>query len=354
MKVLFFWESVGGLTLQHRCNPYAGLLAQALDKRDVHLELGDYAFERDWLERRRADHEILHLHWLHLFYRADDLQTTVKRYCHFAENLTFARQLGYRIVWTMHNFYPHDRPFPEVDHLVRLLVCRLADAVIAHCHYAADLAQKRFYYNGAVHVIPHGHFIDAFTNDVSPQDARKRLNLPQDAFVYLFFGNARTYKSVETLIEAFANVAAADARLVLMMRHSSNPGYAEHLRMQAKRDERVHMFSSDYFPESDFQFYLNSADIVVLPFSEVLTSGSAIAALSFGKPVIVPKIGCLPELIDDTMGLLYDPKHARGLEDALIEIRKRDLLAAGHAALQRARELDWDDIAFRLAKVYQA
>ena len=40
MNVAFYWEPVGGLTLQHRCNPYAGLLAQELARLDVHLELG--------------------------------------------------------------------------------------------------------------------------------------------------------------------------------------------------------------------------------------------------------------------------------------------------------------------------
>ena len=29
MRVLFFWEPVGGMTLQHRCNPYAPLLGAA-------------------------------------------------------------------------------------------------------------------------------------------------------------------------------------------------------------------------------------------------------------------------------------------------------------------------------------
>ena len=53
MKVLFFWEAVGGLSLEHRCNPYAGLLARELEKLDIHLELGNYDFERGWLEELR-------------------------------------------------------------------------------------------------------------------------------------------------------------------------------------------------------------------------------------------------------------------------------------------------------------
>jgi glycosyltransferase involved in cell wall biosynthesis len=109
-----------------------------------------------------------------------------------------------------------------------------------------------------------------------------------------------------------------------------------------------------FFPNEDFQIYLNAADVVVLPFSQVLTSGSAIAALSFGKPVIVPALGCLPELVDDSMGILYDPKDTGALSKALLDIRRCDLDRAGCAAFARAKSLDWQRIASRVAEVYRA
>ncbi|OGG57261.1 MAG: hypothetical protein A3F84_24345 [Candidatus Handelsmanbacteria bacterium RIFCSPLOWO2_12_FULL_64_10] len=352
MRAFFFWERVGGLTLDYPCNPYAGLLARALEKRGVHLELGDYAFEQAWLRSHRAEYEVLHLNWLHHFYRADDLDATLKRYARFVENLTFARALGYRIVWTMHNLYPHERPHPEVDHLARLLVCQMADAVIAHCEYAAGLARRLFYRTGSLHVIPHGHFIDVFQNEVSREEARRRLGILDGAFVYLFFGNARAYKGIDRLIDTFRKVAEEDAALILMTRWGLNPAYGKEVERMAGRDGRIRIFTSSFFQNDEFQVYLNAADVVVLPFVDVLTSGSAITAMSFGKPVILPRLGCLPELADDTMGLLYDPEDATGLEKAIVEARKRDLKAAGRAAFARARALDWDGIAARVAEVY--
>ena len=352
MNVFFFWEPVGGLTLKHRCNPYAGLLALALEKLDIHLELGKYAFERDWLEKNRTDFDVLHLNWLHHFYKADDLTSAVKRYTRFAENLLFARSLGYRIIWTVHNLFPHERPYPELDRLANLTVSQVAHEVIAHCEYAADLMRKMYFRTENLYVIPHGHYIDLFPNEVSRREARKQLQLPEQAFVYLFFGNARVYKGIERLIEAFRKVAEEDALLVLMLRLSVNPHYVDEIKAITAQDKRIRIFTSAYFANEDFQIYLNASDVAVLPFSEVLTSGSAIAALSFAKPVILPRFGCLPELIDETIGLLYDPQDARGLEDALIEIRNRDLNAAGRAALEHAKSLDWNRIASRLEKIY--
>ena len=352
MRAFFFWERVGGLSLDYPCNPYAGLLARALEKRDIHLELGDYAIEQEWLKSHRADHEVLHLNWLHHFYRADDLETTLKRYTRFTENLTFARTLGYRIVWTMHNLYPHERLYPEVDHLARLLVCHLADAVIAHCEHAAGLARRLFYRTGALHVIPHGNFIDAYPNEVSREEARRKLGIPEARFVYLFFGNARAYKGIERLIDTFRKVAGEDATLVLMTRWGLNPAYGKEIEGMAGQDGRIRIFTSSFFQNDEFQVYLNAADVVVLPFVDVLTSGSAITAMSFGKPVILPRLGCLPELADDTMGLLYDPARPGALEEAFAAVRGRDLKTAGGAAFARAQTLDWDGIASRVAEVY--
>ena len=354
MKVLFFWEQVGGLTLQHKCNPYAGLLARALERLDIYLELGDYSLSPEWLEEKRSTHDVLHLNWLHHFYRAPDLEGTLERYTRFSENLTLAQRMGYRIVWTLHNIYPHERPFPYIDRLGRLLVCRLADAVLAHCKYAADLAAELFYRADGVHVIPHGHFIDVYPNEMSRDQGRQQLGLETDTFAYLFFGNARSYKGIEGLIEVFERCAGPDAALLLMLRQALDPAYGQALAARAEGRKGVHLFTSPYFPVEDFQLYLNSADAVVLPFDQILTSGSAITAMGFGRPVVLPRLGCLPELVDASMGVLYDPQEDRGLEKAMAQIRRMDTEAAGRAARARAEELDWDGIAARVAQVYRA
>ena len=39
-----------------------------------------------------------------------------------------------------------------------------------------------------------------------------------------------------------------------------------------------------------------AADLVVLPFREIMNSGSAVLALSFDRPVLVPEMGSMPEL----------------------------------------------------------
>jgi beta-1,4-mannosyltransferase len=352
VRALFFWEPVGGLSLSDPCNPYAGLLELELKKLGIDLELGDYGFEKSWLEAKRDTCDVLHLHWLHFFYRLDTMESSLARCARFTENLAYARELGYRVVWTLHNLYPHERPYPDIDRIARQAVCEAADHVIAHCDFGVRAAARFFHRTTDISVISHGHFIDVFPNETSTAEARDRLGIPKDAFVYLYFGNARAYKGIESLIEAFTQIDDEKARLVLMMRNEFDPAYADTVIARAGGDERVLVYTSSFFPEEDFQFYLNTGDIGVFPFSDVMTSGSTISGLGFGLPAIVPRLGCLTELIDDSCGLTYDAADPEGLAGALRAVRDLDIDALKRGARARAESLDWKMIARKTAEVY--
>ena len=355
-RCLFFWEG-SGLQLG-RANPYGALLAAALRRHGVELTEGTYEFGRAWLEQSRAAYDVLHLNWLDRFYARfedpRDPDAAGGRFADFTENLIHARRLGYRLIWTVHNLFPHERRYPHLDRLVNALVAREADHVIAHCRFAADSIEARYQPPRPVTVIPHGNYLPIFPNTVSRARARERLAIDGTRFVYLFFGNARGYKGVADLVAAFRETAGADSVLVLVLRENArSPGLIAELRALAAGDERVRIHPSRYFPADQFQYFLNAADVVVLPFTAVLTSGSAIQALGFGKPLIVPRLGCLPELASGGAGLLYDPDADGALAGALTAARSLDLDAARRAALQRTREFDWDPIAARIAALYR-
>ena len=92
-------------------------------------------------------------------------------------------------------------------------------------------------------------------------------------------------------------------------------------------------------------FYFNACDFVVLPFSDVMTSSSAMLALSFGRPIIAPAIGCLPEIITPETGLLYNPTHSDGLVEALRKCSTLDAAKMGECARLSVRRFTWDDLA---------
>ena len=110
----------------------------------------------------------------------------------------------------------------------------------------------------------------------------------------------------------------------------------------------------EFIPAEELQVYLNAADVVVLPYKDILTSGAAVLAMSFGKPVIAPKLGCVAELIEEGVGgFLYDPEDEDGLLNAMRKAITANLRALGEYNLQKARELDWLRAAKATLEVYQ-
>ncbi len=351
MRSVFYWESAG-LSLT-KANPYGGLLARAMAELGVEVTAGHGRdLDGDWLLENRGRIDVLHLNWPHYLYDAPDLESRVSRCAALIGHLGLARSLGYRIVWTVHNLYPHDRTHFDLDRLARLAISSVATALIVHCERARALVQRHFYRTEGVFTIPHGHFVDAYPNTLSSTEARRCLGIAQDRFVYLFFGNLRPYKGVEDLLDAFCGLKGLDLRLVLVVK--DRDAYSRSLIERAGQlDPRILVHTAHFYPNEDFQIYLNAADVVVLPFLEVLTSGSAITALSFGRPVIAPAMGCLPELLDNNMGIVYDPSEAGALGQAMQTIRERDVAACSRAAYRRARSLSWDAIARLTLEAYR-
>jgi len=101
-------------------------------------------------------------------------------------------------------------------------------------------------------------------------------------------------------------------------------------------------------PGDEVAQLLGAADVVVLPFRQVSTSGSAMLALSHGRPLIVPDLAGLTDLPGQAV-LRYDgsiPALAVALE-RLARANDDALAAMSAAALSYASETTWQEIAER-------
>ena len=132
-------------------NPYGALLVEALQKRGLIVERLQYQARDDdahvvdagWLWCNRGRFQALHLHWIFGVYLADSVLLAWLRLIRFAARLLLARLLGYRVVWTLHNLLPHERPYRGIDVAGRLVMAVLASAIICHCEFARSLVVSR-------------------------------------------------------------------------------------------------------------------------------------------------------------------------------------------------------------------
>ena len=92
---------------------------------------------------------------------------------------------------------------------------------------------------------------------------------------------------------------------------------------------------------------------MVLPFRDILTSGSMILAMSFAKAVVAPALGCLPDTLAAGGGILVRPRRPWRAGDGAQGRARLDLEAMGARNLERARELDWGPIAAATEALYR-
>ncbi len=192
-------------------------------------------------------------------------------------------------------------------------------------------------------VIPHGNYIDNYENKMDLVQARKWLQLSDEDIVFLFFGSLRYYKGVNELVEAFNKLDVPKAKLLIVGK-PSDVKLAGDLTNICKGNKRIKIVL-DFIPNNQIQIYMNGSDIVVCPYKNILTSGAIILAMSFGKPIIAPRIGCIPDILDCDGSFLYNPLDKGGLLKAMQLASRANLTRMGKHNFRLAKELKWGDIA---------
>ena len=345
-------------------NPYMDLLTGGLEANGTDIRYSE-AFVFLPITRgilRHRDVDVVQLEWLYPFYTIDDLEfapansvLTFVRSVTFLVDLSIAALFSVSIVRTVHNKHHHDRTYPRIERVLNELLFALADAIVVKCERAVGIIDAR--YTAAdpdrMHVVPDGSYVTAYEDDVSRERAREELSISDDAFVYLYFGLIREYKGVPDLLRAYTGLDRSDTRLWIVGNPDSRELKREIDDGAGRTTDVTTVF--DYVPDERIQYYTNAADVLVLPYRDILNSGTAYAGLTFGLPIVAPKIGCLPETVPAENDLLYDPDRSNGLRSALETAYDHpDLDSVGDANYERAVDRSWDRVATEYLSVYRS
>ena len=357
MHVAFSWDPSIFNFRNMLGNPYGGLLVEAMQRHGYSFELISLNPGRDtpsvnlgWIWRNRGRVHGIHLHWLQGITNTDSATKAWLRMGAFVASLLLARLLGYRIIWTLHNMLPHERPHWGVDVVGRYVMALLANSIICHCEYAARRYTRRFKRRRNLFVIAHGDFRNAYPAEVSREEARRELGIPENAFVYTSFGNIRGYKGHDDMLESFQGLEGDNLRLVVA--GSRHPTYEGVVGNPVLNDPRV-LVHEGKVPIDKLQVYFHAGDVAVFPYRDALTSGAIITALGFGRPIIATRVGCIPELLGDSgAGELVPPGDIQAIRAAMRDAQNWDLAARTQAAHAVADGLGWDRIARQTMEAY--
>jgi beta-1,4-mannosyltransferase len=296
---------------QTTLNPYASL---------VYSNLGPQVQVDSWPGNLSRKYSVWHVHW-------PDSLLNIRNTPHAAFKVSglfaatdFMRARGTKLIWTMHNFASHESLHPKLESWFWRQFIPRVDGVISLSNAGLAMGLQRFprLQQLPSTVIRHGHYRDQYPPP--NRDARALLGIPQHGKVMMFFGAVRAYKNVDTLVKTFRSLPNDGALLYVVGQPNSVP-LSDFIKQEAAQDPRIFL-KFEWIDSQDVSMYLSAADLVVLPYREVLNSGSALLALSCDRPILVPDLGAMGELkLDfstDWVRTYKGPLDASILEDALL------------------------------------
>jgi glycosyltransferase involved in cell wall biosynthesis len=260
-----------------------------------------------------------------------------------------------RLVVTLHD--PH-RP-GLTYRFVRWTYTHIADRVLMHSEHLADeLARVTDVDRGRIVVVPHPSFA-AVAHGTDPAAARDLLGLPRAAQLVVFFGQIRAYKGIDTLAAAMDTVLAARRDVHLLVAGSvSDPELEGQLTgLKARHPSEVTLMTGRApLDARALELALSASDLVALPFRTASQSGSAVYALSHGRPVLTTAVGALARLGELGAVHAVPPDDPAAFSAACLELLAdaglRSRLAAAGSAFART-ELDPSAVAERIGALLE-
>ena len=250
------------------------------------------------------------------------------------------------------------------------VICQI-DNVEPHEHHLIDKPFNRYYlgavdgfvymseqvgrelcaYTSAPAIFsPHPMF-EHFGERVERTEACRRLGLDADKRYLLFFGLIRDYKGLDLLLEAFEKIEDKELRLLV-----AGEFYNDKEQYRAILDrlgERV-VLHDGFVKDEDVKCYFSAVDALVLPYRTATQSGVTQIAYNFSVPMIVTRVGGLPEIVaDGKVGFVCEPA-VDSIADAVKQLYVGDTLShfAGNFPAERKR-FSWATMCDKLVEVYR-
>ncbi|HBL12377.1 MAG TPA: glycosyltransferase [Cyanobacteria bacterium UBA11162] len=326
-------------------NPYTWLLYTQMTHLGVDID------EFSPLKLLQNKYAIWHRHWPERNLNNSNIAVAIAKTQALLFLMKIARSRGIKTVWTIHNLAAHERRYPHWEAKFWHGFISQLDGCISFSQAGMEAARERFPALKELpnFVISHGHYRAEYPNHISAGEARAELGIPTSAKVLLFFGKIRPYKNVTELIRIFRQLSDPEALLYIV-------GFPEvsdlktEIEAEAISDSRIRI-NLDFIPKDQAQIYFAAADLVILPYREILNSGSALLALSFNRPILVPQRGSLGEL-QEQVGAEWVRTYTGDINPGHIETALNWVMNTKRSELAPLSVFEWKELARQTIDAY--
>jgi glycosyltransferase involved in cell wall biosynthesis len=326
-------------------NPYLRLFYRALEPWQVAV-VGRVPLDNAVLRRLAPDVDVLHFHWgpdALWRNRGGGYLRRVHGLIGFARLLGLARELGKKIVWTIHDLESHDGS-DFLDRRGYRLLASQADLCICHDEDAYRQSIRRLgCHPDRLMVTPLGNYDGVLPPPAGRDVSLAALGLDPRRPTLLCFGLARPYKGFDLAVDALRQLPATYQLIVAGA--ALDAGYGELLREKTRDESRARLVLRE-LSDQELADFLNACDCVLLPYRRITGSGALLTACSAGRGVVASDLPWFRATLaeEPDAGTLCRPESAAGLAAAVERFFAQPVAGRNAAARRLADRHAWEEV----------
>lgn len=237
-----------------------------------------------------------------------------------------------KIVITVNDVVPFEiRPF-EMQCLGKIY--KAADAILLHTQESLDLFNRTFKADCYKLVITAAFRDKSDYSKINKDEARRKLGIPMDKTVVLYFGTIRHSKGLDLLIKAFPEAVKRNPRLFLLGAGAFH-AVDEELYNGLARDylnPGIAKIDYEHIPDEMMRYYFSAADILCVPYREIYQSGIAQFGLIYDLPMVGSDLKRMADMVQHGVnGEIFKSEDTAGLTDAIVRLSTNPVLMDKYA-----------------------
>lgn len=248
---------------------------------------------------------LLHYHWLEFQDGKSLLGMPYKILC-----IALFKLFGGKLIWTVHNKSPHDKKFLDLHVALHKWMAKRADIIHVHSETARSIISDFLdVTKEKIVVLAHPVFpAEIMPKEIAQKQFLKIYGNGRSTLldpVFLIFGGISSYKGIEEIVTILCSKEEPFTLIIAGYLKKGQDSVHKFISSKTSTDFRV-LYKPIFIPEEHYPMLLNSVDICVFNYDDILTSGGVAMAQSYKKTIIATNKGGLKELHQHKNVHLFD------------------------------------------------
>jgi len=258
------------------------------------------------------------------------------------------RRKGVKVVSVLHNVKPHENRLGDKS-LTRYFLKQNDAFVVMSKAVRDDLLS---FIPDAKYILHPFPIYSQFGDAMVQTEARKKLNIPLDKKVLLFFGLIRNYKGLDLVIDAFDKLSDEYYLLIAGESYGKFDSYQQQIDSNSNK-ERIAQHIK-YIADDEVSCFISAADLNVLPYKTATQSAVVAMAYQFDSPVLVTDVGGLKDMVEPYgTGIVVDAPEAGLISEGIETFFNDDMKANCKKSIQKFKaDYSWDNLAKEIGNLY--